>query len=856
MPTFLKSTFGEFSRIGNPTSASPPFLFTYWNPLGKDSNLVKSWFDYVKDVSLANYTADSVGQYIQQASSEQVSAIDSTGRRICGQLYDGFFSLQGQMGGISAQLGGLAGQMEQIVDALQGVNQRLALVVDEAKTSNLLQENMAELLRIPDSQKQRYHHIELGLKFLKNALIDEDLYQDALRELLEAEHLMHADYFVLHRIGMIYLYVPALGNLEKAVDYFTRAGKYAFVESAPEAARLCNILNKTVNKRLADQPDQSNADIRALAGESYLNGATGLYALGRFEEAVKLAEKAVNCQPNEAKNCFFLAKYNARAGNPDVAVAHLKRAIEFVPEMAMAAVSDCDLNQVPLILDLLNRLDADLDAQIQRAIPIVSAWPKSESRQLVVETCVSDAHLILENGNYVQKRIMADKLIKFEVSLPIAVQLVSLAAFGVEFDKSLAEQLLQQSTSENVLNLWNERRKTHFPLNPHVKALAQKANLDSLELVLLATADKSNFGIMGSVRWSFRFGICLDNFAIGVDGTVYTGSRTGIVYAFNGQTGWQLWKFNTGDNDWSQRPGVSHPAIGSDGNLYVGSYEEYKDAGRICALDSQTGNKIYELNLGHHMYDPPTIGSDGTLYIRSGNRIYAFAIASKIKLWEIELESWFSEPAIGTDGNLYISSNGTVYCLASKTGNIIWKSEGLPHDRCTPVIGIDGIIYFVSSDCHVWALDGNTGEDIWSFADVKIGSSDSTPIIGADGKLYVGSDDGKVYALDGKTGEKIWEFEAGGKVSCPCIDKSGKIYLASMDHKVYALDAQSGVEIWKFEADCALYYSAIGADGTLYVGGESIYAINTFSGGAANSPWPMYRQNAQRTGCSKHDCKI
>jgi len=68
----------------------------------------------------------------------------------------------------------------------------------------------------------------------------------ALNELLEAEKLMHADYFVLHRIGMIYLYVPELANLENALAYFTRAGKYAAVESDPKAARLSNILNKHV----------------------------------------------------------------------------------------------------------------------------------------------------------------------------------------------------------------------------------------------------------------------------------------------------------------------------------------------------------------------------------------------------------------------------------------------------------------------------------------------------------------------------------------------------------------------------------------------------------------------------------
>src|SRR5208282_3782072 len=121
-------------------------------------------------------------------------------------------------------------------------------------------------------------------------LKDEDLYQDALTELLGAEKLMPYDYFVLHRIGMIYLLVPALGNLEKAAEYFTRAGKYAAVESDPKAARLGNVLNKQVNKRFNEQAETPAEEIGSLAAESYLQAGTSLYALGRFEEAAKMAE--------------------------------------------------------------------------------------------------------------------------------------------------------------------------------------------------------------------------------------------------------------------------------------------------------------------------------------------------------------------------------------------------------------------------------------------------------------------------------------------------------------------------------------------------------------------------------------
>ena len=60
----------------------------------------------------------------------------------------------------------------------------------------------------------------------------------------------------------------------------------------------------------------------------------------------------------------------------------------------------------------------------------------------------------------------------------------------------------------------------------------------------------------------------------------------------------------------------------------------------------------------------------------------------------------------------------------------------------------------------------------------------------------------------------------------------------------------AGVKLWEFETGAVVFSSpAIGSDGTVYFGsGIKLYAIKTDSKGPAKSPWPMFRQNAQRTG--------
>jgi len=513
---------------------SPPFIFTYWNPFSDKSNLIENWFSYIKNVSVAKYAADSVGRYIQETSADQIQAIDATGKKICGQLYTGFSALENKLGLVSSQL--------------DEIDSRLGLLVDETKTSNLLLENVAELLRIPESQKQRQHHIEMGLKFLKNALKDEDLYQDALTELLGAEKLMPSDHFVLHRIGMIYFFVPALGNLEKAAEYFTRAGKYAAVESDPNAARLSNILNKRVNKKFGEQKDSTSHEIGELAAESYLQAGAALYALGRFEEAAKMAEKAVQQQPKEPKHRFFSAKYLARAGKPDAAVPNLQMAVELVPEMALAAVGDFDLNKAQPILDLLNHLDAEVRGQLQRSLNTLTDWSQNEHQNLEVQQLVTESQDALRQGNYAervsllaklkewetrharvnkqlqislkklkdwpengyqhqevqqlkttsqdalekgnheQKVSLLAKLKEWENRLPFVAQLTEIAAFGISFNVVEAVQLLRKNSPADVKEVWIKKIISGFYLFPELQTISAKANPTFIERVLLATA--------------------------------------------------------------------------------------------------------------------------------------------------------------------------------------------------------------------------------------------------------------------------------------------------------------------------------------------------------------------------------
>ena len=103
-----------------------------------------------------------------------------------------------------------------------------------------------------------------------------------------------------------------------------------------------------------------------------------------------------------------------------------------------------------------------------------------------------------------------------------------------------------------------------------------------------------------------------------------------------------------------------------------------------------------------------------------------------------------------------------------------------------------------------------------------------------------------------KPGTVLREFETGGWVhSSPAIGSDGTVYVGAFDGKLYAINGQTGDKLWEFETGSGVFSSpAIGPDGTVYVGSydKKLYAIKTDSKGLAKSPWPMFGQNAQRTG--------
>jgi outer membrane protein assembly factor BamB len=212
----------------------------------------------------------------------------------------------------------------------------------------------------------------------------------------------------------------------------------------------------------------------------------------------------------------------------------------------------------------------------------------------------------------------------------------------------------------------------------------------------------------GRKKWSLEG---MTEPTIGSDGTIYTRSGSGLLYAVSPK-GKERWKFQVPTDDTNGVIDPSEVAIGADGTIYAAFGDH-----NLYALNPN-GTQKWKFGTGDEMFSPPVVGPDGTIYISSGD-LYAIN-PNGIKKWVFSSPVGISaSPAIGADGVIYIGDNdagaATLHAL-NPAGREMWKfitggtAHGVGFPVSTPVIGVDGTVYWVGSwDGILYAIRPPTG---------------------------------------------------------------------------------------------------------------------------------------------------
>ncbi len=215
----------------------------------------------------------------------------------------------------------------------------------------------------------------------------------------------------------------------------------------------------------------------------------------------------------------------------------------------------------------------------------------------------------------------------------------------------------------------------------------------------------------GSVKWSYPIGSISNAPAIGENGMIYISGyafpQNGIVgfTAVTATNGYTYEFAANGELIWSSNVSSgSSVAIGADGTLYMAS-----NSSTLYAL-SPTGAQKWSYTTDGPIEGSPAIGTDGTIYIGTfnltSNDVYALNPDGSLK-WAINLaDRMLGSPAIGADGTIYmVGLTGTLYALRPADGSVRWSYAGGGSGGASfPVIGLDGTIYYGNANGTFFAI--------------------------------------------------------------------------------------------------------------------------------------------------------
>jgi outer membrane protein assembly factor BamB len=293
----------------------------------------------------------------------------------------------------------------------------------------------------------------------------------------------------------------------------------------------------------------------------------------------------------------------------------------------------------------------------------------------------------------------------------------------------------------------------------------------------------------------------------------------------------------------------SSPALSHDNRVvYVGS-----KSGLLTAMDTSTGEKIWEFESGAGITSSPAVDSKGTIYIGSlDGSLYAVHPDGRLK-WSYDdvppAGSVHATPALSLDERTVYFGHAPVcdgpgqdpcpdpnpdyalIALDTRNGRSKWQFPINGHLWGSPMVSpYDGSIvfptFYLPGPNYVYSVSP-TGVENWRY---QIDSfANGIPSIGPDGTVYVGEfARGSLYAIN-PDGTLKWQFTLAGNLnyqsSVALINGGETLVFGTYGNqqlvtgKVYALDADDMSVQWIYDAGNVVQASvAVSPDGQIFFG--------------------------------------
>jgi len=300
------------------------------------------------------------------------------------------------------------------------------------------------------------------------------------------------------------------------------------------------------------------------------------------------------------------------------------------------------------------------------------------------------------------------------------------------------------------------------------------------------------------IVWQFKAGGSVNSSPTIWNSNVYFGANDGVVYCLDKGTGLLKWRYEVEEKEPRAFIFFSTPTV-AEGKLLIGAANK-----ELYCLDAETGKLA----------------------------------------WRYVASDWIRSRPACQGKRVYVASmDGTVHCLSQNKEKVEleWKTKVGTHQIFSDLVLSDEKLFITSSDLYLWCLNVKNGDVLWKHSLLEVGpmergrttgrekvaGSDDyqcSPVV-ADGKVFIGTPTHFVYAVDTETGKEIWRFEVGGQIPGAAIYSNGRVLFGQKGgtEYFYCLDAKDGSLVWKQKVGW-VWSSANVSEGRVFVPSNDFYA--------------------------------
>lgn len=242
---------------------------------------------------------------------------------------------------------------------------------------------------------------------------------------------------------------------------------------------------------------------------------------------------------------------------------------------------------------------------------------------------------------------------------------------------------------------------------------------------------------------------------VGDGSRVYAAGYSGVVSAFDPETGKQIWRTKL-ETELSAGPGVGENRVAVVARN-----------GIAIVLDASTGAEVWRVNVDGEALARPLISGEAVIVQTIDNRMQALSIFDGRKLWSLEQSTptltmrGSADPVVVSTTVVGGFDNGRLVAADIGSGDVVWESMLSPptgRSDLDRLADIDGAIAVVGQDIYAAGYQGRlaavaaeSGQVLWSR---EVSSYEG---VAADwSSVYTVGDDGEIVALGKRDGIEAW----------------------------------------------------------------------------------------------------